>query len=90
MHYLTARVSSKRVEEGTRLLRQSKASLNLIGDHYGVDSRYLMAFWVLESGYGKHQGTYHVILSLATGLPRFASTYPQDRPRELAVARWTN
>lgn len=64
--YLTARVSSNRVEEGKRLLQQNKASLNRIGDHYGVDSRYLIAFWGLESSYGKHQGTYRVIRSLAT------------------------
>jgi len=64
--YLTVRVSRQRVEEGIRLMRKHKASLNRIGDHYGVDPRYLISFWGLESSYGKHQGTYQVIRSLAT------------------------
>jgi|TARA_Y100000310_G_scaffold286082_1_gene309977 membrane-bound lytic murein transglycosylase B len=64
--YLTARVSRTRVEEGIRLMAEHKGTLDRIGDHYGVDPRYLISFWGLESSFGKHQGTYQVIRSLAT------------------------
>lgn len=64
--YLTARVSKERVEKGKRLLSENKTALDRIGDHYGVDPRYLISFWGLESSFGKNQGTYQVVRSLAT------------------------
>jgi len=64
--YLTARVTTDKVKKGERLLRENRTSLNRIGESYGVDPRYLIAFWGLESSYGKHQGTYQVVRSLAT------------------------
>ena len=64
--YLTSRVSNDKVEKGRRLLKENRVTLNRIGDHYGIDPRYLISFWGLESSFGKHQGTYQVIRSLAT------------------------
>ena len=64
--YLNARVSKARVEEGNRLYRQYATELKQVGEYYGVDPRYIVAFWGLESSFGRYQGKYSVIRSLAT------------------------
>jgi membrane-bound lytic murein transglycosylase B len=64
--YLTARVSDARIEQGNQLYRQYGPQLQRVGQHYGVDPRYIVAFWGLESSFGRYQGKYSVIRSLAT------------------------
>lgn len=64
--YLTARVSKQRVEKGLQLYRQYGPLLQRVGKHYGVDPRFIVAFWGLESSFGLYQGKYSVIRSLAT------------------------
>ena len=64
--YLTARVSRARVAKGNQLYRQYGPLLKRVGERYGVDPRYIVAFWGLESSFGRHQGKYSVIRSLAT------------------------
>ncbi|MDZ4245783.1 MAG: lytic murein transglycosylase, partial [Dehalococcoidia bacterium] len=64
--YLKARLTEARINEGKRLLRRHRDLLAPIAQKYGVGPSYLVAFWGLESGFGRHQGTYSVIRSLAT------------------------
>lgn len=64
--YLDARVSDDRISMARKYFREHRDTLQAIADHYEVDARYLVAFWGLESSFGRHQGTYSVVRSLAT------------------------
>lgn len=64
--YLGARVNDFRIENGRRLYRENRETLAAIAAHYDVDPQYLIAFWGLESSFGRHQGKYSVVRSLAT------------------------
>jgi len=64
--YLDARVSEFRQQEGKRLLEQHKDLLARVQEHYGVEAEYIVAFWGLETSFGRYQGKYNIIRSLAT------------------------
>lgn len=64
--YLTARVSDFRIEEGRRLYVEHRTQLEEIGGVYGVDPEYIVAFWGLETSFGRYQGKYSIVRSLAT------------------------
>ncbi len=64
--YLTARVSKSRIDTARRLYREHRDSLEKIAQHYGIDAEFLVAFWGLESSFGRYQGKYSVVRSLAT------------------------
>lgn len=64
--YLDGRVSSNRIERGRKLLAQNKTLLASIEKKYGVQGRFLVAFWGLETNFGQFLGGFPVIESLAT------------------------
>lgn len=64
--YMAGRVSAKRVERGRRMLEQHGPLLREIGRRYGVQPRFLVALWGIESNYGDHTGKIPVIQALAT------------------------
>jgi membrane-bound lytic murein transglycosylase B len=64
--YLDLRVSDERAKRGRRLMARHRALLNRIQAQYGVPSRYLVAFWGLETNFGAHMGGFPVIQTLAT------------------------
>lgn len=64
--YLTERVTKTKISQGRQYLVRHKQVLKEIGAHYGVEPRYIVAFWGLESSFGRHQGNYSVIRSLVT------------------------
>lgn len=64
--YLELRVTPDRVLTARQKYRENLKVLTEIGDHYGVDPQYIVAFWGLESSFGRHQGSYSVLRSLAT------------------------
>ena len=64
--YLEARVSEFRKREARRLFREHAVLLSEIENEYEVDAAYIVAFWGLETSFGRYQGNYHVIRSLAT------------------------
>ena len=64
--YLKLRLSDKRISEGKRLLRLYKNELLAVERSYQVDANYIVAFWGLETNFGRYQGKYSVIRSLAT------------------------
>ena len=64
--YLVARVSDFRKREARRLFREHAVLLSEIEHEYEVDASYIVAFWGLETSFGRYQGNYHVIRSLAT------------------------
>ena len=64
--YLAARVDRGRIRRGRELLREHADLLARIEREYGVPARYLVAFWGLESNYGRTTGTMSTVRSLAT------------------------
>lgn len=64
--YLDRRVTKQRIEQGRKLLAKHRRLFKEIQARYGVPPRFLVAFWGLESNFGKHMGGTPVITSLAT------------------------
>ncbi len=64
--YLDARVTEDRIERGRMLLELHAELLNRIEKRYGVQPRFLVAFWGLETNFGDYLGSFPVIGSLAT------------------------
>jgi membrane-bound lytic murein transglycosylase B len=64
--YLDRRATEQRIERGRELLRQHEALLRQVEARYGVQPRFLVAFWGLESNFGDYTGNMSVIGALAT------------------------
>ncbi len=64
--YLNRRVTEQRVEDGRRLLREHRTLLAKVEKEYGVPAPYLVAFWGLETNFGRYFGKMSVLDSLAT------------------------
>ncbi len=64
--YLTARVSAARISQARTHYREHEQTLDRIAESFGVDPEYLVAFWGLESSFGRYQGKYDIVRSLAT------------------------
>ena len=64
--YLSLRVTSNQVSRGQALLDEHAALLNEVQNRYGVQPHYLVAFWAIESNYGRASGGFSVLDALAT------------------------
>lgn len=64
--YIAQRVTEARIAEGRRMLETYPTWLKRISERYGVQPRFLVALWGIESNYGRHTGNFSVIQSLAT------------------------
>ncbi len=64
--YLDRAVSPERIRRGRELLVVHKQLLADIERRYGVQGRFLIAFWGLETNYGANTGGFPVIDALAT------------------------
>lgn len=64
--YLGRRVTDQRVTLGRELLRRHEPLLESISAAYGVAPQYLLAFWGMETAYGRVLGDVSVFDSLAT------------------------
>ena len=64
--YLDRAISDTRVDKGKALLAQHAAMLNRIEAQFGVQPRFLVAFWGLETNFGENLGGFPVIGALAT------------------------
>lgn len=64
--YLDSRVNAARISRGAQLLRQHADLLEAVQRHYGVQPRFLVAFWGLESNYGDDTGNFPLTAALAT------------------------
>jgi len=65
-HYLDLRVTRGQISQGQALLRQHGVLLEEVRRRYGVQPHYLVAFWAIESNYGKATGGFSVLEALAT------------------------
>ncbi len=66
VQYMARRISPALVEQGRRAYRRHRAVLEAVGAKYGVQPRFIVALWGLESRYGRHTGGFSVIAALAT------------------------
>jgi len=64
--YLDKRVADTRVARGRDMLVQHRALLDRVAAKYGVQPRFLVAFWGLESNFGDYTGAFPVVAALAT------------------------
>ena len=65
-NYLNKRVTPEAVRRGQRELAVNGPLLNLVARHYGVQPRFLVALWGLESSYGDNTGSFDAVSALAT------------------------
>ena len=64
--YLKRVVSDSRIRIGKSKLKEHKELLREISSKYGVQSRYIVALWGIETDFGRITGGFPVISSLAT------------------------
>ena len=64
--YLSTRITRTVVNRGRALAREHRALLNRIEKEYGVQRRFVLAIWALESRYGRNIGREPVFRALAT------------------------
>jgi membrane-bound lytic murein transglycosylase B len=59
-------LSATRIERGRQLLLEHQAVLKQVAGDYGVQPRFIVALWGIESSYGSFTGEFPVIAALAT------------------------
>lgn len=64
--YMNRVVSARRVKKGRRKLKENLALLTVIGAKYGVQPRFIVALWGIETDFGRISGGFKVIPALAT------------------------
>ncbi|MCC7049189.1 MAG: lytic murein transglycosylase [Alphaproteobacteria bacterium] len=64
--YLARVVNDARVEKGRKLLDENRALLEQVSRNYGVQQRFIVALWGIESDFGRLTGGFPVIAALAT------------------------
>ena len=64
--YLPKRVSETRIRMARERYQQYLPQLEEIGKRYGVQPRFIVALWGLESSFGRFQGNYSIPSALAT------------------------
>ena len=64
--YLANVVSPARIQKGKRLLAEHAATLDEISQTHGIQPRFIVALWGLESDFGANTGGFPTIGSLAT------------------------
>lgn len=64
--YFRKAISAERVATGREMLKKHAALLRRVFEKYGVQPRFLVAFWGLESNFGQYTGTFPVVGALVT------------------------
>ena len=64
--YLDLRITQSQISQGQALLRQHGVLLEEVRRRYGVQPHYLVAFWAIESNYGRATGGFSVLEALVT------------------------
>ena len=64
--YMRSSITDSRVGRARALLEKHRALLERVQAKYGVQPRFLVSFWGLESNFGDHTGGFSVIGALAT------------------------
>ncbi len=64
--YIKMTVTNSRIKKGRRMLLNHRTLLEDIKNRYGVQPRFLVAIWGMETNFGTYTGGFPVISSLAT------------------------
>ena len=64
--YLDKRVTLERIERGRAQLAKHRKLLESVSRRFGVQPRFLVSFWALESNFGDYTGTFPAVAALAT------------------------
>ncbi|MFC1673272.1 lytic murein transglycosylase [Pseudomonadota bacterium] len=65
--YMSRLVNDARIQKGRKKLADNRALLDTIGKKYGIQPRYLVAFWGLETDFGRlAEGYFPTVAALAT------------------------
>lgn len=64
--YLPKRVPQSKINKARSLYKKHESMLTRIGEKYGVQPRFIVALWGLETNFGRYMGGYNVISSLST------------------------
>ncbi len=67
MHqYLKKVVNKARIQKGREMMRQHRELLERIGTKYGVQPRFIVALWGIETNFGGNMGGFKIVDALAT------------------------
>ncbi len=64
--YVAVMADRERVDDGLRLLAEHRATFKAVAQRYAVEPEVVAAVWGIESNFGRGQGTFDVLRSLAT------------------------
>ena len=64
--YFRKAISDKRIAKGKEMLTRHAKLLARVEKRFGVQARFLVAFWGLESNFGQYTGTFPVVGALVT------------------------
>ncbi len=64
--YMDKIVPPARIEKGRAKLRENRPLLDAVSAQYGVQPRFLVAFWGIETDFGRVTGGFPVVAALAT------------------------
>ena len=64
--YLPKRVPQWKIDRARLLYKKHQALLTKVADKYGVQPRFIVALWGLETNFGKIMGSYNVVSALTT------------------------
>ena len=64
--YFDWTVTDKRIARGRELLTKHAALLRRVEERYGVQARFLIAFWGLETNFGSNFGAFPMVAAVAT------------------------
>ena len=64
--YMERVVPTSRINQGRRMYQQNRALLDKIGAQYGVQPKFIVALWGIETNYGGNTGGFRIIPALAT------------------------
>lgn len=64
--YLPKRVPQWKIDKARELYKKHRVILEKVGDEYGVQPRFIVALWGLETNFGKFTGGFDVLSALST------------------------
>jgi membrane-bound lytic murein transglycosylase B len=64
--YMAQRLPKSLVDSGKAMLNENRAILEEVGQKFGVQPRFIVALWGVETRYGKYTGGFSVINALTT------------------------
>ncbi|GAK86528.1 membrane-bound lytic murein transglycosylase B [Vibrio ponticus] len=64
--YIPRAVPDWKVKQAKELYKEHQAELTRIGEKYGVQPRFIVALWGVESNFGRFTGNYSVVDALST------------------------